>query len=451
MKSKEEKKGLRIFILFSILGILLLMTPFKDSEGYTTVAVSVISHFLNSSINNIIPLHYIILVVIFISSLLSVIYKVFKPKFIENNKILRDISSVSNIWIIARILGLVFAVITIFKIGPEFIWSSNTGGLILFDLIGGLFTIFFVAGFILPLLTEFGLLEFIGVYLSKIMRPVFDLPGRSAVDSVASWIGDGTIGVTLTNKQYEDGYYTQKEAVTIATMFSAVSITFCLVVLENVGLLNYFGQFYFVVALAGIIAAFIIPKIPPISRKKHNKIEGKNDNFDELIPDGYTKREWALKTAIDKANKSSDIKTYLTNAVDMILGLWIGVIPVIMLIGTLGLILSEYTQIFHYIGLPFVPILNLLHVPEATLASQTMVIGFADMVVPSIIAQQIESEFTRFVVAAVSVSQIIYMSETGAVILGSKIPVNLFELFIIFLERTLVTLPIIVLLSHLIF
>lgn len=451
MKSKEDKKGLIKFIIFSILGILLLMTPFKDSEGYTTVAVSVISHFLNSSINNIIPLHYIILVVIFISSLLAVIYKVFKPKFIENNKILRDISSVSNIWIIARILGLVFAVITIFKIGPEFIWSLNTGGLILFDLIGGLFTIFFVAGFILPLLTEFGLLEFIGVYLSKIMRPVFDLPGRSAVDSVASWIGDGTIGVTLTNKQYEDGYYTQKEAVTIATMFSAVSITFCLVVLENVGLLNYFGQFYFVVALAGIIAAFIIPKIPPISRKKHNKIEGKNDNFDELIPDGYTKREWALKTAIDKANKSSDIKTYLTNAVDMILGLWIGVIPVIMLIGTLGLILSEYTQIFHYIGLPFVPILNLLQVPEATLASQTMVIGFADMVVPSIIAQQIESEFTRFVVAAVSVSQIIYMSETGAVILGSKIPVNLFELFIIFLERTLVTLPIIVLLSHLIF
>ena len=106
---------------------------------------------------------------------------------------------------VVRAIGMLFAWLTAFKLGPEVIWSESTGGLILNDLIGGLFTIFLVAAFILPFLTEFGLLEFVGVYLTKIMRPLFDLPGRSAVDCVASWVGDGTIGVTLTSSQYEQG------------------------------------------------------------------------------------------------------------------------------------------------------------------------------------------------------------------------------------------------------
>ena len=142
---------------------------------------------------------------------------------------------------------------TAFEIGPEIIYSADTGGLILYDLICGLFTIFFSSRIYITFLTEFGLLEFLGVYLTTFMRPVFNLPGRSAIDCVASWIGDGTIGVALTNKQYEDGYYTAREAAVIATTFSAVSITFCLVVLENVSMTDYFGQFYFIVALSGIV------------------------------------------------------------------------------------------------------------------------------------------------------------------------------------------------------
>jgi len=76
------------------------------------------------------------------------------------------------------------------------------------------------------------------------------------------------------------------------------------------------------------------------------------------------------------------------------------------------------------------------------------VIGFADMFVPSILASTIESELTRFVVAAVSVTQLIYLSEIGAMLLGSKIPVTLRMLFVLFLMRTLITLPIIAVIAH---
>ncbi|MFA9370035.1 YjiH family protein, partial [Escherichia coli] len=61
------------------------------------------------------------------------------------------------------------------------------------------------------------------------------------------------------------------------------------------------------------------------------------------------------------------------------------------------------------------------------------------------------SEVTLFTVAVVSVVQLIYMCEVGGLILGSKIPVNFFELFVIFLLRTLIALPIVALIAHMLF
>lgn len=74
------------------------------------------------------------------------------------------------------------------------------------------------------------------------------------------------------------------------------------------------------------------------------------------------------------------------------------------------------------------------------------------MFLPSVIAAgAVKSELTRFIIAAVSVTQLIYMSEVGGLLIGSKIPVNFKELFIIFLERTIITLPIITIIAHISF
>ena len=125
---------------------------------------------------------------------------------------------------------------------------------------------------------------------------------------------------------------------------------------------------------------------------------------------------------------------------------------VVMCMATIALIIATYTPLFKILGVPFIPILQLLQVPEAVQASQTLVVGFADMLLPSVVASTtITSEMTRFIVAAVSVTQLVYMSEVGGVLLGSKIPVNIKELIIIFIERTLITLPVIVLIANFIY
>ena len=132
--------------------------------------------------------------------------------------------------------------------------------------------------------------------------------------------------------------------------------------------------------------------------------------------------------------------------------MWFGVLPVVMCIGTLALIISNYTPVFDYLGLPFLPLLEALQIPEAEAASKTMLVGFTDMFIPSIMAaEQIQSEMTRFIIAAISVTQLIYLSEIGGLILGSKIPIGIFGLFVIFLERTIISLLIITPIAHLIF
>ena len=141
------------------------------------------------------------------------------------------------------------------------------------------------------------------------------------------------------------------------------------------------------------------------------------------------------------------MKEGLENVFEM----WFGTLPVILAMGTIALMIAEFTPVFKFLGLPFIPIYNLLQIPEAQAASQTVIVGFADMLLPSVIASSIASELTRVVVAATSVTQMIYMSEIGSIIMGSKIPVSLQNLFIIFLERTIISLPVIALFAHLLF
>ncbi|MSA63428.1 YjiH family protein, partial [Gordonibacter pamelaeae] len=348
------------------------------------------------------------------------------------------------IWMTGRIIGMILSILTYFKLAPEFIWSDSTGGMVLFSLLPLLVSVFFFAGLFLPLLLNHGLLEFVGALLTKVMRPIFKLPGRSSIDCITSWLGDGTIGILLTSKQFEDGFYTKKEASIIGTSFSAVSITFSLMVITQVGLSHMFVPFYLTVTLTGIVAAIIVPRIPPLSRKSNTYIDGSAPKKDmDNIPSGYTAFTYGLEKALEKAEDNSSIKGFFADGIRNVIDMWLGVLPIVMAMGGIALIIAEYT--------PFIPLLNLLGVPEAAAASQTLVVGFADMFIPSVLASTISNEMTRFIVACISVTQLIYMSEIGGLLLGSKIPVKFTDLILIFLERTLVSLPIIVLCANLIF
>ena len=446
--SSKNLGGVLKFVIPSLLGVFLFMTPISIG-GEITIPVAVLSKWVQSTFADVLPM--VLLLLVMITAVGTLVTKIFSPKFIIKNDFLNTLFNVTPVWFVIRMLAPVFIVMALYEVGFAPIYSGDTGGLVLYDLLPILFSVFLFAGLFLPLLLNFGLLEFIGTLLSKIMRPVFNLPGRSAIDCIASWLGDGTIGVLLTSKQYEDGFYTKREAAVIGTTFSLVSITFSLVVIDTVGLSRMFLPFYFTVTVASLVAAIVLPKLPPLSKKPDIFFDGTPKEDDEVIPAGSSSFSHGLNQAIKKAKGQDLVKVVFVDGFKNVLDMWLAVIPIVMAVGTIALVVAEYTPLFKILGLPFYPVLWLLQVPEAMAASQTLVAGFADMLLPSILASGIESEMTRFVVAAVSVSQLIYLSEVGALLLASKIPVSLKELFIIFIQRTLITLPVIALIAHLIF
>ena len=57
----------------------------------------------------------------------------------------------------------------------------------------------------------------------------------------------------------------------------------------------------------------------------------------------------------------------------------------------------------------------------------------------------------RYANGLIGVEQLIHLSEAGGLILRSKIPVNILELFILFLEHTLISLIIVTPMAHFVF
>lgn len=443
MKLMKDKRFYK-FIFPSLIGIILFVLPIKQN-GQLTIPIAVLAHGLLSLIKDYAMT--IIWVLISSGTMITVIHKLLPIPFIRRHEKLKGIFEINWFWLTVRIIGFVFANMLFFGIGPALIIGASTGAVVAHSLMPILICVFFLAGMLLALLLNYGLLDFFGALLTRIMRPIFRLPGRSALDCIASWLGDGSIGVLLTSKQYEEGFYSKREATVIATTFSAVSITFCLVVITEVHLEHLFFPFYLTVTLAGIIAAIIVPKLPPLSRVPDSYYTTPKN---EDIPTGMRSWRYGIDQALKKADAAPGVKGFFAEGVGNVLEMWIGTLPVILCLGTIALMIAEHTPVFEYLGIPFIPVYRLLQIPEAKLASETVVVGFADMFLPSVLASSAQSEITRFVVAATSVTQLIYMSEIGSIIIGSKIPVSLKNLFIIFIERTIVTLPIIALCAHLI-
>ncbi len=439
-----------LFLALSAVGVFLFITPISINDELK-VPIAILANWLGGKVEPFI--HWFAFIVFIIAALGSIAMHFVPQK--GPRTLLDSLFRVHWFWTIMRVLAVVFAGMYLFQVGPESFISDVTAGVLLAPdggLVTLMFTLFLFAGLLLPLLTDFGLLVFFGSMMVKIMRPLFKIPGRAAIDCLASWVGDGTIGVLLTAKQYEDKNYTGREAAVIATTFSVVSITFCLVVLQTIGLNDYFLEFYGSVILVGLILAFIMPRIFPLRGKADTLIDGSKlpENFED-VPADHNALTFGLHNALSKAESNKNLTKIVSGGFKNVLEMWFAVTPVIMAFGTIALVLAEFTSVFKILGMPFEPILALLQIPEAGEAAQTMIVGFADMLLPSILGSGIESEMTRFFIATVSVTQLIYMSEVGGLILGTKLPLKLWDLFMIFLIRTIISIPIVAAIAHILF
>ena len=189
------------FVIPSIIGIILFILPLNYA-GSIIIGIGYMADLFKGSFGDYLPA--LMTIVVILSTVLSIITVIFKPKLIMNNEFLNECFNITPIWITFRIIGSIFILSTFFNIGPEFINSSATGGTLLFDLMPTLATWFLLSGFFLHLLLNYGIMDFFGTLIKKVMRPLFLVSGRSAIDAIASWLGSGPVGIVITNKQLQD-------------------------------------------------------------------------------------------------------------------------------------------------------------------------------------------------------------------------------------------------------
>ncbi|WP_077328865.1 YjiH family protein [Virgibacillus siamensis] len=442
---KIDRNGLLKFLLPSLFGVFIFLFPVYDNSSFN-IPLGIITEYLINLLTSFLPA--IVTTVISLSTLMTLVTVIMKPDKIIQHDMLNSFFNVSALWTVTRVLGMVFAFMTLYHTGWDVI-SSEATGQVMFGLLTSLIVWFFVASYLMPYLINFGAMEFCGTLLRSVTRPLFTLPGRSAIDLLASWVGNVNVGVVITREQHADGFYTGREAAAIATCFSSVSLPFCLVIAGMLNIDYMFPVLYLTICIAGVVSAVILPRIPPLSRIPDTFL--KENTYKEDIPEGASKAKWGLLKAIDRAKEAGSFTDQLKQGTEIFLGIIFVLLPQVMAIGTIALIVAEFTPIFDIISKPMVPLLQLMQIPEAVEAAPATIIGFIDMFIPAVLASGIEAEITRFIIAALSLVQIIYLTEMGTLIIISKIPLGVGRLFLIFMERTIISLPIIVLMAHIIF
>lgn len=338
------------------------------------------------------------------------------------------------------ICGIGIVILKLLKVPVFFIEDPNIGGKIL-NLGSTVFITIAVAGSLVIFIIRSGLVEFIAVLMEPVMRPVFKLPGEAAVNILSSFVSSASVGVFFTEQYYQNKRYTTRQACSVVSSFSVISVGYIGVLASLCDIGDMYGTLLAVSFVSVLVMGAIMVRIPPLSRIPDTMIDGSKEEciFEKLtVKERFAKAVQAghacAKTFTTEAFVKNVIQSF--SFAQKIVGV---MIPTV----TLVLTLVYYTPLFTWLGKPFVLLLSLFRVPDAAMAAPSVLIGIVEVSLPSIlIGGTAAAVQTRFFVALLSVIQIIFFSEAGNAILASKIPLGFGKLIEIFLVRTLVGIPV---------
>ncbi|HHW5947455.1 TPA: YjiH family protein [Staphylococcus aureus] len=412
------------FFVYSLVGILCFFIPFTIN-GNNTIFVDHVHLAIRSIIGPLMP--YVALIMILIGTALPIVRRTF-------------MTSITNLVItLFKVAGAMIGIMYVFKIGPSILFKANYGPFLFEKLMMPLSILIPVGAIALSLLVGYGLLEFVGVYMEPIMRPIFKTPGKSAVDAVASFVGSYSLGLLITNRVYKQGMYNKREATIIATGFSTVSATFMIIVAKTLGLMPHWNLYFWITLVITFVVTAITAWLPPISNESTEYYNGQ-EGEQEVAIEGSR-----LKTAYAEAMKQNALTPSVWDNLKDGLEMTVGILPSILSIGFLGLIVANYTPFIDWLGYIFYPFIYIFPIADQALLAKASAISIVEMFLPSLLVTKAAMS-TKFVVGVVSVSAIIFFSALVPCILATEIKIPVWKLIIIWFLRValslLITIPV---------
>ncbi len=429
-----EKSSFRVkaeFVSYSLLGVFIFFVPITVG-GIKTIPLDHIVGGITRNFASIVP--YTSFLIIVVGGILPFINKNWN----------KDITNI--IFSFFRVSAIFVSFMALSGKGPDILMERDMIPFLYDKLAISLGLIIPLGAIFLSFLVGYGLLEFIGVIMEPIMKPIWKTPGRSAIDAVASFVGSYSIGLLITNRVFKENKYTIREACIIATGFSTVSATFMIIVAKTLGLMEIWNFYFWSTLGITFLVTAITVRLYPLATKPdlYNNRE---------LPKEIEKREKGLlKEAIREGLEgASNGRPLMTNIKDNFLeGLKMasGVLPTVLSIGLFGLLLAKYTPVFDIIAYIFYPFTLLMKIPEPMLAAKASSVEIAEMFLPALLAKGAPL-ITRYVVGVVSISAILFFSALIPCILSTEIPLKIRDMLVIWIERTILSIVIAGAVAHL--
>ena len=409
------------FFIYSMIGIFMFFVPVTIG-GRSTIPLDHIVGYISKHLAGMTP--YYALVVIIAGAVLPFKNGSWRDDWIKVTFSLFKVAGV----------GVAFMALT--NRGPAFLFERDMVPFLYDKLVISVGIIVPLGAVFLSFLVGYGLLEFIGIIMEPVMKPIWKTPGRSAIDAVASFVGSYSIGLLITNRVYREGKYTAKEACIIATGFSTVSATFMIIVAKTLGLMDIWNFYFWSTLIITFGVTAITVRVYPLASKPDLTFDGRRVAERDEEEGNILVRAWreGFKSAENSRPLRENIGENLRDGFKMACG----ILPTILSVGLLGLILAKYTPLFDVIAYIFYPFTRLMQLPEPMLAAKASSVEIAEMFLPALLAKGAPL-ITRYVVGVVSISAILFFSAVIPCIVSTDIPLKIRDMLVVWVQRTILT------------
>lgn len=434
---KATKRDVMRFAVLGLIGIFLYFIPVSGSSVPVVLIVNFIKGILGDNLKYVVLFALALLVAIIIGA-----------RFFKNEACAKYLGNVSTYKQIHYCVALLVVLAVWFNLPPAAIFADpNIGGQVL-TLAGTVMSTVSICGWFIVFVLKSGIVEFFGTLLEPLMRPLFKMPGAAAVNCLSSYVVSAAVGVYMTDQYYESKVYTQREATAAAVCFSTISVGYIGVLSSIGGIENMYGTLLLTFVMVFVMTVITV-RIPPLSRVPNTYIDGTTEPADAAASQEGSRFQRAVNAAALRSRDFTMAEFWksLVSALKFAQTIIAYMIPIVIV--TLSLV--HLTPLFTWLGKPIAPVLSLLGLPDAAAVAPAVLLGFIEVSLPAISVSTGVAAQSVFFVVMLSISQIIFMTEAGNAMLGSKMKISFGALVVNFVVRTVICIPIIALLSHLLF
>ncbi|QSW97693.1 YjiH family protein [Haloterrigena alkaliphila] len=438
------------FVVAFLTGAFFFLFPVQW-EGQTTIPLDVLMSLITET--SLLTVELFTLAILFAGAILTTVTMLHYMGAItlseRNQRRLQiDYWQTSKPFWAFRVIAIFLAVPMFLGVGPDWLVAGPVSATAWDVLMITIVLVIPLGGIFVNLLAELGGLQFIGTLAQPIMRPLFNLPGRSALDSAASWLGSFSIGYYLTRNVFDRGGYNKREVFVICTCFATANLGTVGAVAAVLDVLHIFPVLILLYLIATLIVAAILVRIPPLSTIPEEYIAEPDPEpmFTGSVTDYF---RFAFNEGVRTAEEGKSIpRAAVDGFVDgtkltaMILG-------TVLTIATSVLLLEAYTDVFAYLAGPFVPLMTILGIPDPQTAATAVIVGGAEYFIGATLVVEADL-LTQVFVVIVTSSQAIFFAASAPMMVDmfDDVPMRFRDLGILLVLRTALLVPIAAGLTH---